>query len=180
MAGYDGDECTLTDGTAGQCNLGRCYPKGCTSNDDCKDQPGTYCASTNSSYLERFQSGETGSCAPIDFVRYEGNDGNAYYISNGSISWWDAEFACAAMNREIVEVYDLVTESDGSKWQGGTGPHIRTALANELNSYLGHYYIWTKNLTNDNKYAFFVGLDDGYVDYYYRRNYANGNLAVCR
>ena len=179
MAGYDGDECTLTDGTAGQCNLGRCYPKGCTSNDDCKET-GTYCASTNSSYLERFQSGETGSCAPIDFVRYEGNDGNAYYISNGSISWWDAEYACAAMNREMVEVYDLVTESNGSKWQGDTGYHTKTALANELYSYLGYYYIWTQNLTNDNKYAFGVSLDLGLVYGYYRYVDNLGGLAVCR
>ena len=180
MAGYDGNNCTLTNGTAGQCNLGRCYPKGCTSNDDCKDQPGTYCASPNNSYLERFQSGETGSCAPIDFVRYEGNDGNTYYISNSPISWWDAEFACDAIGgKKLLSVDDLVTESDGSKWQGDTGTHTKTALANELNSYLGGYWIWTKNLTNDNRYAFYVHLGYGYV-HYGDRNDSYAYLAVCR
>ncbi len=171
--------CTI-DGKDGLCRMGECYPTGCTSNEDCKET-GTYCASPNSSSTERFPSGTTGSCAPIDFVRYEGKDGNTYYISNAKISWWDAEYACDTMGREMVEVYDLVTESDGSKWQGDSNYHTETALANELDSYLGSCYIWTKNLTNDNRYAFSVDLASGFVDKFGPRNGTNGNaFAMCR
>ena len=178
MTGYDGDDCTLTDGTAGQCNLGTCYPKGCTTNDDCKEQPGTYCASPNSSSTERFQSGKKGACTPIDFSRHE-IAGQIYYISNRDISWWDAEYACDAIGgKKLLEVDDLMTESDGSKWQGDSGPHTRTALAEELYNFSGNYYIWTKNLVDD---TFAVTISLGYksiLDNGIR--YINGYLAVCR
>ncbi len=169
--------CTI-DGKDGLCRMGECYPKGCTTNDDCTE-PGTYCASPNSDYLERFPSGTTGSCAPVNFVRHEGKDGQTYYLSNSTISWWDAEFACDAIDRKMVSVDDLVTESDGSKWKGDTGTHTKTALAEELYNIWGYNYVWTENLTNDNKYAFTVGLGHGYV--YNDRRYGDySGLAVCR
>ncbi len=168
--------CTI-DGKDGLCRFGECYPKGCTTNDDCTE-PNTYCASPNSSYTERFPSGTTGSCAPINFVRHEGKDGHTYYISNTTISWWDAEFACDAIGgKELLSVDDLVTESDGTKWQGDYGTHTKTALAEELYDMLGYQYVWTQNLTNDNLYAFTVFLDSGVVNRY-RYNY--GYFAVCR
>ena len=176
--------CTI-DGKDGLCRMGECYPKGCTSNDDCKEQPGTYCASPNSSSTERFPSGTMGSCAPIDFVRYEGNDGNTYYISNGAISWWDAEYACDAIGgKKLLSVDDLVTESDGSKWEGNTGNYTKTALAEELYNIMGYNrYVWTQNLTtSNNKDAFYVGVDGlgrGRVLVFFRFYY-DGYLAVCR
>ena len=177
-AASNSGSCTI-DGKDGLCRMGECYPIGCTTNDDCKDQPNTYCASPNNSDLERFQSGETGSCAPIDFVRYEGKDGNTYYISNTTISWWDAEFACDAIGRkELLSVDDLVTESDGTKWQGDTGYHTKTALAEELYDLSGDYYVWTQNLKDDKKSAFTVYLDRGNVSYYNTRG--SDGFAVCR
>ena len=175
ISGYDGADCTLTNGTAGQCNLGTCYPKGCTSNDDCKEQSGTYCASSTFSEIERFPNGETGSCVPIDFLRTEIN-GKNYYISNVYMIWWNAEYACDAIGREIVSVDDLVTESDGAKWEGDTGIHTRTMLTQELYNIIGGYPIWTKNLTSD-RHVFGVNLSNGYVGGYL---YFSIYLAVCK
>ncbi|MBR4926991.1 MAG: hypothetical protein IKY98_01555 [Alphaproteobacteria bacterium] len=173
----EGSPCTI-DEKDGVCRSGACCPKGCTSNEDCTE-PGTYCASPNDSSTERFPSGTTGFCAPIDFVRYEGKDGNTYYISNTTISWWDAEFACDAIGRkELLSVDDLVTESDGTKWQGDTGYHTKTALAEELYDLSGDYYVWTQNLKDDKKSAFTVYLDRGNVSYYNTRG--SDGFAVCQ
>ncbi len=181
--GYDGDDCTLTDGTAGQCNLGRCYPKGCTSNADCKET-GTYCASPNTSSTERFPSGTMGSCAPVDFSRHE-IAGQIYYISNGPISWWDAEFACESIGeKKLLGVDDLVTATDGSKWQGGgAGTYPRTQLAIDLNDAIGNHYVWTEKI-DGNGYAANVRLKDGNIDNHFNRigtrNYKTQYLAVCK
>ena len=179
---YNGDTCTIKEGNVpGQCNVGTCVPKGCTTNDDCTEV-GTYCASTNSSSAERFQDGETGSCVPLDFIRKEFG-GETYYISNLNMSWWDAEYACDAIgktvgkNIKMVEVTDLV---EASTWNGERDYVITfTAFGRELKVQVGSEYIWTQNLTKDEKYAFGV-YSDGNVDGGFDRSSINGVLAVCR
>ena len=95
------------------------------------------------------------------------------------MSWWDAEYACNAIGgKKLLSVDDLVTESDGTKWQGDTGYHTKTALAEELYNIWGDDYIWTKNLINDNRYPFNIGLDNGYVNN--DRSSYNAYIAVCR
>ena len=180
----NGNECIIKEGNIpGQCSSGTCVPKGdgCTTNNDCTE-PGTYCASTNSSHLERFQDGETGSCVPLDFIRKE-ISGETYYISNRLMSWWDAEFACDAIGRniEMISVDDLVTESDGSKWKKDRGIHTHTKLAKSLYTpSLGNVAIWTRERTEDNLYGFAVDLSDGYVDHYLGRFYFKMGLALCK
>ena len=177
---HNGITCTIKEGNVpGQCNMGTCVPKGCTTNDDCKE-PGTYCASTNSSHLERFKSGETGSCVPLDFIRKEFG-GKTYYISNIVISWWDAEYACDAIgktvgkNIKMPEVTDLV---EASTWNGEWDTDITlTAFGQELKVQMGDRNIWAQNLRKDDSTAFYVGTD--HVSSGDDRGY-NHALAVCR
>ena len=145
---YNGNTCTIKEGNVpGQCYLGVCQPKGdgCTTNDDCKE-PGTYCASTNSSYYMRFQDGETGACMPLDFIRKE-ISGETYYISNHGMTWWDAEYACAAIgsNIKMVGVTDLVETSTWNKDYSDNDITF-TVVGQELKTFLdGQGYVWTKD-----------------------------------
>ena len=179
--GYNGVTCTIKEGNVpGQCNVGTCVPKGCTTNDDCTEV-GTYCASTNRSGEARFQSGEMGSCVPLDFIRKEFG-GETYYISNTRISWWDAEYACDAIgktvgkNIKMVEVTDLV---EASTWNGERDHDITfTAFGQELKAQVGHNGVWTQNLPKDDEYAFFVD-SGGNVGIDYRQALSTF-FAVCR
>ena len=178
--------CTLSNGTTGKCGAGECLPTGCTydTNKKCDDKE--YCASPNNSCTEAFQSGESGTCVAFNarFSPLTMDDGTTYYVSNTPLSWWDADAACKSVDKSLLSVDDLVTESDGSAWKGDYGTHSKTALANELYSKgwnsTGYPYIWTENLTDGvgSCYAYGVLLYDGDVsdddrsgsDYY----------AVCR
>ena len=109
--GFYGDLCTIKEGNiSGQCYAGECVVRGCTTNADCKE-PGTFCASTNNSNIERFQNGEIGACAPLDFIKRE-ISGEIYYISNTLLSWWDAEYACEAIGKNIGKTLSLLDSSD--------------------------------------------------------------------
>ena len=179
---YNGDSCIINEGgNPGQCFLGTCVPKGdgCTTNADCKE-PGTYCASTNSSCTERFQSGETGSCVPLDFIRKEFG-GKTYYISNYGMTWWDAEYACAAIdpNLNMISADDLITESDGSNWQKDADFHTRTKLSKDLHSLIGSHPIWVKETMNDSCSSYVISLDNGYASPSCQRNTPYG-FAVCK
>ncbi|MBQ9738665.1 MAG: hypothetical protein IJV75_04045 [Alphaproteobacteria bacterium] len=173
--------CTLTDGNiAGKCAGGQCLPTGCTyDTNKCSDKE--YCASPNNSCTEVFQSGETGMCVPIN-TTFSKISGTEYYISNGLLSWWDADAACKSIKKELLSVSDLVTEKDGSAWKGDNGVHTTTALANELYSKgwnsTGYPFIWTKNWLNDSCYAYGVYLRNGNV--YNGNRYAEGYYVVCK
>ena len=167
-AGDNGVSCTIKDGNiAGQCYDGQCIAKnnGCTSNDECK-KAGTYCASTNNSDEVRFEEGETGACVPVHFTKKE-IDGRTYYISNLNMTWWDADYACAALgsNIKLVSVDDF----------------YNTNLANELYDFIGGWtgnYVWTRDPSNTNGYATYVDIPDGGGGsaYYRTRHHAH---AVC-
>ncbi|MBR6675487.1 MAG: hypothetical protein IKL32_06190, partial [Alphaproteobacteria bacterium] len=176
--------CTLSDGTTGKCGAGECLPTGCTyDTNKCDDKE--YCASPNNSCTEAFQSGESGSCVSFNarFSPLTMDDGTTYYVSNGPLSWWDADAACKSVDKSLLSIDDLVTESDGSAWKGDTGTHSKTALANELYSKgwnsNGYAYVWTNNLTDGTSscYAYGVNLSIGNVLHNYR--YRNA-YAVCR
>ena len=176
LANYN--TCTI-DGKDGLCRSGECYPTGCTTNDDCKE-PGTYCASPNNSYLERFQSGETGSCAPIDFVRKDVG-GEIYYISNANISWWDAEFACDAIGgKKMLSVTDLVNEHSWDERNYDWNVTL-TALGEELTKQLDKdVYIWTKDPRSDEQEMYFVNTSPR-VGSYTRNTSGSGTgvLTIC-
>ena len=171
-----GASCTI-EGEEGVCHWGECYPRGCTTNDDC-NEPGTYCASTDGGILERFPSGKTGSCVPVNFVKREFG-GETYYISNTSISWWDAEYACEVIGKPMIDVTDLVEKSswdDSSDWDSDI---VYTPFGQELKTLLGYdKSIWTQSLASDKKYVFEVSTS-GYVISY--SGFRNGSgMAVCR
>ena len=177
----DNKVCLLENGINGLCKKGVCYPQGCTTNSDCKE-PGTYCASQNSSCTERFQGEEKGACVPIDFIRKEIN-GEVYYISNTYISYWDGEYACEAIGKNmgrtlrLLSVNDLITEADGSSWKNDEGYHIRTELAEELYDHIGYAWIETSNPIDTCNISM-VYVFDGYVNITTRRN-ISGGLIVC-
>ena len=173
--------CTI-DGKDGLCRGGECYPKGdgCTTNDDCTE-PGTYCASTNSSDKVRFQSAETGSCVPLDFVRREFG-GETYYISNYGMTWWDAEYACAAIgktvgkNIKMVEVTDLV---EASTWNGSSdGNNVATSFGLELYSLVRTNFFWTQNFENGEAFGVGFGGTNAYV--YRARPHEGALFVICR
>ncbi|MBR4926821.1 MAG: hypothetical protein IKY98_00685 [Alphaproteobacteria bacterium] len=181
---YNDDDCTINEGNvAGQCNFGICYPKGCTTNEDCKEV-GTYCASTNNSDEVRFQDGEMGACAKLNFIRKE-IGGKIYYLSNEQMSWWDAEYACKAIssNIDMVKITDLVEESS---WNGESDNDvILTPLGGELQALFGFRSVWTQNLTSDKKYAlvgcFMLESAKGSVVYgsYNKDTGYGGTVVVC-
>ena len=80
-----------------------------------------------------------------------------------------------ALGKSLLSVDDLVSGWNGSSY----GMHTKTALLEALASELGdYYYMWTKDLRNDDCEAFYVATD-GFVGYGNRAN-SGGNLAVCR
>ena len=176
---YNGDPCTIKEGNIpGQCNMGICVPKGCITNADCTE-PGTYCASTNSSTEVRFQSGETGSCVSLDFVRKEFG-GETYYISNTLMSWWDAEYACDAIgsNVKMISANDLLIG-----WNGDREPYTKTELAKEFNKFMYEFCVWTGDPCPSSGDAFELCLtqprNEGQT-YNNDRNSDNYFFAVCK
>ena len=147
LAGLIGT-CTI-DGKDGICQNGECYPVGCTTNDDCKT--GTYCASPNNSAEVRFQSGETGACVDLNFVRHE-IKGKAHYISNLAMSWWNAEFACDALGKVVNKNLTLARMSDfRDNWCGsldycGTESGLGATLRDMG---YGGVFLWTNDTCND-------------------------------
>ena len=112
--------------------------------------------------------------------------GIKYYATTHVISWWNAEWACAALaeqlNRpnslKLLSVSDFVTETDGTTWDGDLGVHQRTDLAYEFLDWLGETVIWTRDI-NFNDLAFYARLRDGNVGEW-NRDDSKYFRAICR
>ena len=170
----NGDDCTLSDGTEGMCYYGTCVAKGCTYDENKCTGKAEYCASPNDSCEEAFPNGKTGTCVKADFSKLD-VAGKTYYVSNLYMSWWDADAACKALGKSLLSVDDLVSGWNGSSY----GTYTKTALLEALASELGElYYMWTKDLRNDDCEAFYVYTVGG-VGYGNRAN-SGGNLALCQ
>ena len=183
--------CTLTDSNvAGKCGSGLCNPSGCTY-DTNKCGKNEYCASSNNSCEQAFQSDETGMCiaANMTFSRLPGT---THYISDTATSWWDADAGCKALGREgLVSVSDLINGWDGKDdWScydtSGCKRYEFTALGKTLQNHLGTFWsVWTENPTDDPSSctAYHVNLAYGCVGAEERNNraYNCGNrYAVCK
>ncbi|MBQ9739051.1 MAG: hypothetical protein IJV75_06060 [Alphaproteobacteria bacterium] len=152
--GYDtaenGQSCTI-DGQDGQCAKGECVIKGCDDSTPCKGR-NEYCASPNNSNAERFKEGEKGSCITAEFLPPITVDGKKYYISKTNLSWWDAESACKAIGKTMVQQSDLVNEADENYVGTGTYCYSRTNLAEQLfKQYpvFSFYSIWIVETTKE-------------------------------
>ena len=96
VADYEKD-CT-TGGKTGWCVSGSCQP-----NTSCNCGSNQYCENTG---YETPTS--TGTCKDLDFRTVEIN-GTTYYISNNTMSWWDAVSACEALgNKKLLSYHDLI------------------------------------------------------------------------
>ncbi|MBR6675408.1 MAG: hypothetical protein IKL32_05775, partial [Alphaproteobacteria bacterium] len=171
----NGADCTLSDGTIGQCNFGECSVKGCTYDENKCTGVGVYCDSPSGICEEAFPNGTTGWCRKADFLKLDVG-GKTYYVSHYNMTWWNADAACKALGKSLLSVDDLVSGWNGSS----TGEHTKTALLEALLSELGgHYEIWTKDLINNNCGVFLVNTD-GSVFSYNRGGYGSGTFAVCQ
>ncbi|MBR4927331.1 MAG: hypothetical protein IKY98_03285 [Alphaproteobacteria bacterium] len=103
-----GKVCTLADNSEGICHYGQCLKQGCTYTQNKCTNKNEYCASPNTSDYEAFPDGKTGTCVMADF-KYHEVDGTIYYISNHFISWWDADAACKAMNKQMLSASELIS-----------------------------------------------------------------------
>ena len=148
----------------------------CTSHDQCGTKQ--YCGDSNAS-CEKAQLG--GACHDLDYtahtITYTDTQGvnktETFYVFKKQMSWWDAQSACKTLgNKDLLSVTDLITEEDGSTWQGDVGTHTRTALAQELANALPDEWLtnsdtWTSTM-KDSCRAYVVRPSDGFVDYWTR------------
>ena len=145
------ETCTLSDGTTGKCGAGECLPTGCTyDTNKCEDK--TYCASPNTSCTEAFQTGESGTCVAFN-ARFSPLtiDGTTYYVSNGPLSWWDADAGCKSIGKKLLSADDLLTDWDETARKNDTKHHFTlNNLAEQLYILVLFYnelpFVWTKKV----------------------------------
>jgi hypothetical protein len=159
-ASYEGRDCSTSDIPNGMCYWGECLPKGCTYDENKCTGKNEYCASPNSSNEEPFPNGQTGTCVTADLKPFI-IDGTEYWVSNTSLSWWDADATCKAIGKRLPKVSELV-----ENWSGDYGYHTRSNLTKQLYEKafggIGGLYIWSSNLY-DSGQAYGVGLATGTV-----------------
>ncbi len=184
------DDSQCLDETIPYCVNRKCVA--CTSHSQCGAKQ--YCGDSNAS-CEKAQLG--GACHDLDYtahtITYTDTSGvsktETFYVFKKPMTWWDTVSACKALgNKDLLSVTDLITEEDGSTWQGDTGTHTTTDLAQKLDNKVvaqdlfGNNYIWTST-TKDSCRAYTVRLVDGYSDDR-RRDWSSyiiaSHYAVCR
>ncbi|MBR5130302.1 MAG: hypothetical protein IKV03_03670 [Alphaproteobacteria bacterium] len=149
------------------------YPE--TTTPFCNCGSNQYCADTNESC---YSSNLSGTCKNLssDFTAFTYNN-KTYYVSDNTISYWDAVAACKALgNKTLVSVSDLIAGWDGT--DSTTKNYTRYSLAaNDALS--GKLNIWTSNLHSDSCHAYIVERMFGYV---YKSGRANdgGVYALCK
>lgn len=169
-----GNSCVLSDGTVGQCVRGKCVPKGCNNENPCNGQY-EYCASTNTSCTEAIPTDQMGACVKPDFKPIIVNN-TEYWVSNTSITYWDAYAGCQVMGKEMVDVEDLALN-----WKGGKEWLDYTPLSKEIDKYYLTGSLWTKSPSNNSCYAWSVYLDgNGVYTNLDARNQRRVLFAVCK
>ncbi len=116
LAFKNGTLCVIN-GKEGQCMWGECFQKGCDENTPCKGR-NEYCASPNNSCEERFVGDEQGACVLAEFQKHDVN-GTTYYISTVEMSWWDAESACQAIGKTMIDAQDLLSDWNNTQAYNG-------------------------------------------------------------
>ena len=137
------------------CSYGQCVE--CISNDDCGSNQ--YCSDANESCSEPHPK----ECKRASFDTLNVN-GTIYYISDISLSWWDADAACRAIGRDglisggsLLENWVKIDNHNGLK---------KKVLAEKVYEFLGDYRVWTSDFyepdpTQCNPYH--IGLKNGDV-----------------
>ena len=181
----NGQNCTINTANDGICHWGECLPKGCSDTNPCKEDK-EYCASPNTyttSNCKAFYDNEEGTCVKADFKPITvGN--KEYWVSNTTISWWDADAACKALGKSLLSLDDLLTDWDETAYRNGTKyTFTRNELAKELYTNVfggtGDPYIWTSD-DYDSCNAFLVNLYYGSVYHPYRNYNFYHSFAVCQ
>ena len=118
------DNSHCTDSATPYCNekTGKCVR--CLTNGDCDS--GQYCADANTSYTEA----NPYTCKNLNFSEYT-IDGTTYYVSNDSMTWWDADAACKAMKKNLLNVDEFFVD-----WNGEPVWQTRSPLAEKLYEYI--------------------------------------------
>ena len=165
-------KCTI-DGQSGWCVSGTCEP-----DTTCNCDEGYYCADKNTSGGSCYNPTPSGNCVEAEpQFRTVDIAGTTYYISNNTMSWWDAVSACKALgNKQLLTVEDIVVRNDDDTTGYLSNSHVKTSVGEELYSEMGSKYIWSSILYNS-CYAYGVAL--------YRGGVGNGSrnasdYAVCR
>ena len=172
-------KCTTDDNKTGWCVSGTCEP-----DTTCNCDEGYYCADKNYSGGSCEHPTPSGNCVEADSqFRTVDIAGTTYYISNNTMSWWDAVSACKELgNKKLLSVYDFVVRNDDDTTHSLSSDHVKTAIGEALyekgwNS-SGYPEIWSSILWGSCS-AYVVSLNDG-AGYRNSRNDGNYAYAVCR
>jgi hypothetical protein len=104
------------------------------------------------------------------------------WIYVGIRSHWDAEKICKALGKDLPTVQELVTESNGSAWNGSVAvQRTRTELAKKLQSTFNIEWIWTPSLYPWTSCgAVYVSIVSGWVGGNSTFDRAYGGWTLCR
>ena len=167
-------KCTV-DGQSGWCVSGACEP-----DTACNCGTGQYCADTNDSCTEPSPSGQ---CNNLDF-RTVDIDGTTYYISNNTMSWWDAQSVCQALGKRMISHTEITQpckypddpECNNSNTKLSS---LGKALDEKGWGNRGYPYIWSGILSSSCS-AFDITLRNGYLGNYYAFRNKTTYSVVCR
>ena len=133
--------------------------------------PGKYCVFSPTSCTA---DPDPGVCQPVSYIgdySTETVNGHEYTMSDYSNcpDWWSAQSWCQAFDKTMVTLSDLHCSSSG----------CTDTLWQDLGNALYQYGIWTQDLTEgpNSCFAFYVALDNGDVDSYYRDD---SGAVLCR
>ena len=130
---WGGTSCMTDTNEEGLCRYGVCVPKsGCNETNPCTGKY-EYCASPNTSNAEPFPNGSTGACVKADFKPIT-IDGTEYWMSNATLSLWDAKAACKALGFDGLIKKEMLRENNRP-----------TDLYNKIAEIQGDLYIWTES-----------------------------------
>ncbi len=132
-------KCTTDDNKTGWCVGETCQAENCNCDEN------QYCADTNT--YGACSPNPTTTCKDANFDTVD-IASTTYYISKDHMSWWDAVSACKALgNKQLLSVYDFVSDWDGTSFGSAFTYSTPTSLANKLNTELNgeqnNVWLWT-------------------------------------
>lgn len=98
--------------------------EGCTSNSECG--PDEYCAASAPTANNPFPDGKKGICTLVDFNKHVitvNGKTEIWHVSQYSMSYWEAVYACQRLNATIASAHDL--------YKNWTGRHFSTFELND-------------------------------------------------
>ena len=143
--------CAVSDTQYGWCVSGACEP----DSDVCNCTQKQYCADTNEDSYTPHPSG----CKDLNFKKAT-IDGITYYLSNETMSWWDAISACKALgNKNLVSSEELAVGQPDAQTNNTILYEQRTDLAYAIQEQLTDgksFYVWISD--NPDTYPDFYGI----------------------